>query len=219
MLKRNWADLLFAQKCCIFALARPRTSRQTGTSSVSFYPDRPNTRPGEGATTCRIVFSKCFVVFPTCRIVFRKCLLASPKQPAECSRKLNTLKLKPLGRPFSGAKGQADSRQKRGMRRAAGGRCRRGGRKRTAGRTKEAAGAAKEQAREAKESAGTAKRTAGTAKEQAGESEKERGEDERERGKDERDRQGQRKRPRGQRKSREAAGIKPIGAPEALIFR
>ncbi len=199
MLNGNWADLLFARKCSIFALARPRTPRQPGTSSVSFYPDWPNTRPGEGATTCRIIFSKCFVVFSTCRIVFRKCLLASPKQPADCFRRLNTLKLKPLGRPFSGAKGRADSREERGMHRAAGGRCRRGGRKRTAGRTKEAAGQQKsrrgrrkrargqrkgqrEQRKSrqvrAKRSAGRTKESAGAAKETARGSENDRGDSE-----------------------------------------
>ena len=99
MLKRNWADLLFAQKCCIFALARPRTPRQTGASSVSFYPDRPKNRPGEGVTAGRIIFSKCLVVFSTCRIFFRKCFLVSPKQPADCSRRLKTLKLRALGSP------------------------------------------------------------------------------------------------------------------------
>ena len=101
MLKRNWADLLFAQKCCIFALARPRTPRQIGASSVSFCPEWPKNRPGEGATAGRIIFSKCFVVFSTCRIIFRKCFLVSPKQPADCSRRLKTLKLRRLGDPIS----------------------------------------------------------------------------------------------------------------------
>ena len=101
MLKRNWADLLFAQKCCIFALARPRTPRQTGASSVSVCPNWPNTRPGEGATAGRIIFSKCLVVFSTCRIIFPKCFLVSPKQPADCSRRLKTLKLRDLGGPIS----------------------------------------------------------------------------------------------------------------------
>ena len=143
---------------------------------------------------------------------FSQVLISLAEAAGELFPKVKYVKVEALGTPIF--RGERAGGQPGGERDAPG--CRR---EVPAGRTKEAAGAAKEQAREAKESAGTAKRTAGTAKEQAGESEKERGEDERERGKDERDRQGQRKRPRGQRKSRWAAGIKPIGAPEALIFR
>ena len=80
-------------------IGKPRTSCKYRASSVSFYPDRPKNRPGEGATAGRIIFSKCFVVFSTCRIIFRRCFLVSPKQPADCSRRLKTLKLRALGSP------------------------------------------------------------------------------------------------------------------------
>ena len=81
-------------------IGKPRTSRKYRASSVSFCPDLPKNRPEEGATTCRIIFSKCFVVFSKCRIVFRKSFLVSQKQPADCSRRLKTLKLKDLGHPI-----------------------------------------------------------------------------------------------------------------------
>ena len=81
-------------------IAIPRTSRKYRASSVSFCPDLPKKKPEEGATTCRIIFSKCFVVFPKCRIVFRKSFLVSRKQPADCFRRLKTLKLKDLGHPI-----------------------------------------------------------------------------------------------------------------------
>ncbi len=88
-------------------IGKPRTSCKYRASSVSFCPDVPKNRPGEGATTgwivfskCFVVFSKCFVVFSKCRIVFRKCFLVSQKQPADCFRRLKTLKLRVFGRPF-----------------------------------------------------------------------------------------------------------------------
>ena len=88
-------------------IGKPRTSCKDRASSVSFCPDVPENRPGEGATTgwivfskCFVVFSKCFVVFSKCRIVFRKSFLVSQKQPAECFRRLKTLKLRGLGCPF-----------------------------------------------------------------------------------------------------------------------
>ena len=81
-------------------IGKPRTSCKYRASSVSFCPDVPKNRPGEGATTGWIVFSKCFVVFSKCRIVFRKSFLVSQKQPADCFRRLKTLKLRGLGRPF-----------------------------------------------------------------------------------------------------------------------
>ena len=94
-------------------ISKPRTSCKYKASSVSFCPDLPKNRPEEGATTCRIIFSKCFVVFSKCRIVFRKSFLVSQKQPAECSRRLKTLKLKDLGHPIflslrTGNKGAAN---------------------------------------------------------------------------------------------------------------
>ena len=94
-------------------IARPRTSRKYGASSVSFCPYLPKKRSGEGVTVGWIVFSKCFVVFSKCRIVFRKSFLVSPKQPADCFRRLKTLKLKDLGHPIfrsarTGNKGAAN---------------------------------------------------------------------------------------------------------------
>ena len=94
-------------------IGKPRTSRKYRASSVYFCPDLPKNRPGEGATTYRIIFSKSFVVFSKCRIVFRRCFLVSRKQPAECSRRLKTLKLKDLGHPIfrslrTGDKGAAN---------------------------------------------------------------------------------------------------------------
>ena len=80
--------------------ARPRISCFGRASSVSFCPYLPKKRSGEGVTTCRIVFSKCFVVFRKCRIVFSKCFVVSRKQPADCFRRLKTLKLKDLGHPI-----------------------------------------------------------------------------------------------------------------------
>ena len=90
----------FRWKMLYICIGKPRTSCKYRASSVSFYSDLLKNRPGDGATTCRIIFSKCFVVFSKCRLVFRKCFVVSRKQPADCFRRLKTLKLKGLDVPF-----------------------------------------------------------------------------------------------------------------------
>ena len=81
----------------------------------------------------------------------------------------------------------------------------RGQQKSRRGRRKRARGQRKGQREQRKSRQVRAKRSAGRTKESAGRTKE--------------TARGQRKGPRGQRKSREAAGIKPIGTPEALIFR
>ena len=90
----------FREKMLYLCIARPRISCSGRASPVSFCPFRPKNRPGEGVTKCFVIFSKCLVVFSKCRIIFSKCFVVSRKQPAECFRRLKTLKLRVLEVPL-----------------------------------------------------------------------------------------------------------------------
>ena len=81
-------------------IARPRISCSCRASPVFFCPFQPKNRPGEGATKCFVIFSAGFVVFSAGRIIFFRSFVVSRKQPADCFRRLKTLKLRPLGSPF-----------------------------------------------------------------------------------------------------------------------
>ena len=74
--------------------ARPRTSCSCRASSVPFCPYRPKNRPEERVTTGWIIFSKSFVVFSAGFVIFSKSFVVSQRQPADCFRRLKTLKLR-----------------------------------------------------------------------------------------------------------------------------